>query len=680
MIRAATLSTLLLCFAAAGAAPTPREGLLKPPADAEHFVFVSEAGKHGDEWRWTLPDGRVAYRQSTSLRGWIYETDAVVTLDDDGMPVAITVRGVTPDGDAAETFTVDEGTARWQSTEERGSAPFDGDEIYVPASHPLLYYAVPIAAARAAADGRQPLLPSGTAAIEPASSLVFEGPQGKKKVTLHYVTGILSSPLPVWLDEDGEFFAYFRTLGLFPEGYEGNIPAMKAAQDAAETAAIEGVAKRFLSEAARAPVLFDDVMLFDADGRRFVPGQAVLVKDGRIAQIGDAGSIDAGDGTRRIDGRGHSLVPGLWDAHRHIGDDYSVLQNVASGIVNFRSPGTEIDRAVAVAQRRVKGELVAGEVWASAIVDQKHPLAAQGAMTVTSEAEAIAAVREIHEAGLFGVKFYTSMKPEWIAPAAAEAHRLGLHVSGHVPATMRPLEAVRAGYDELTHINFVAMQLMPQAVVDQSNTNQRLEGPLRYAKDMDLDGAGVKAFIAELADRGTVVDPTLVIFESLAVPPGEGQLPPAYAPYAGLFPAPTERQWRTGGYPLVEGLTRDDYRDSVRKLMELVGVLHEAGITIVAGTDGQGIELVREVELYEMAGMSRAEALATATLVPAEVVGADGRTGSIRVGKEADLVLVDGDVSRDLGALRRVVTVVSDGTVMDAAELRAAAGITGTPK
>jgi imidazolonepropionase-like amidohydrolase len=190
----------------------------------------------------------------------------------------------------------------------------------------------------------------------------------------------------------------------------------------------------------------------------------------------------------------------------------------------------------------------------------------------------------------------------------------------------------------------------------------------------------MKAFIAELAERGTIVDPTLVIFESLAVPPGEGRLPPAYAPYAGLFPAPTERQWGSGGYPLVEGLTRDDYRASVRKLTELVGVLHEAGITIVAGTDGQGIELVREIELYETAGMSKAEALASATLVPARVVGADERTGSIRVGKEADLVLVDGDVSRELGALRRVVTVVSDGTVMGAAELRAAAGITGPPK
>ena len=115
-------------------------------------------------------------------------------------------------------------------------------------------------------------------------------------------------------------------------------------------------------------------------------------------------------------------------------------------------------------------------------------------------------------------------------------------------------------------------------------------------------------------------------------------------------------------------------------MVELVGALHDAGVTVVAGTDGWGIELVRELEIYQQAGMTPAEALQAATIVPARVVGADKRTGSIAVGKEADLVLVDGDVSTDLGALRRVVTVVSDGYVMDGDALRKAAGYSGRPK
>ncbi|MGI8704604.1 MAG: amidohydrolase family protein [Sphingomicrobium sp.] len=89
---------------------------------------------------------------------------------------------------------------------------------------------------------------------------------------------------------------------------------------------------------------------------------------------------------------------------------------------------------------------------------------------------------------------------------------------------------------------------------------------------------------------------------------------------------------------------------------------------------------MREIELYEQAGLSKAEALKTATINPAKLVGIDDRTGSIVVGKEADLLLVDGDVSSDLGALRRTEVVISNGYVMDADALRKAAGFTGRPK
>jgi imidazolonepropionase-like amidohydrolase len=298
---------------------------------------------------------------------------------------------------------------------------------------------------------------------------------------------------------------------------------------------------------------------------------------------------------------------------------------------------------------------------------------------VSSEAEAIAAVHKIHDAGLWGVKFYTSMDPAWIAPAAAEAHKLGMHVHGHIPAHMRPLDAVRAGYDEITHINFVMMQFMPQDVVDRANTSQRLEGPAKFGKDVDLNGPEARAFIAELAQRKTIVDPTLVVWEGQLT--SDGGVPmPAYASYMGILSPVYDRFFKAGGYPLVDGYSRDDYRKSWQKLVELVGDLHKAGITIVAGTDGQGIEIVREVELYNEAGFTPAEALQAATIVPARMVGADKRTGSIAVGKEADVGLVDGDVANDLGALRRVVTVVSDGYVMDGDELRKEAGFSGRPK
>jgi imidazolonepropionase-like amidohydrolase len=690
MMRSILISALLAAVAShavqahevqaprATAAPVPKEQLLKPPADAVHYVIVSEAGKHGDQWRWQLPDGRTAYRWSQELRGWITEMDQVNTLAPDGTIQALEVRGVTMSGDAAEVFKVENGRASWKTASDSGEAPAGG--WYVPAGGVSIASAPLVEKLAAAGEAGIGFLPSGQGRMTFGSTLSLRGPGGPKRVQLAFMRGLLPSPVPVWLDENRRFFAEIGHISTIPAGYEGALKQLRDAQDAATAAEVRGIAQRFLTPAAKAPVLFDNVRLFDADKGVFLADRAVLARNGKIAAIAAAGSLKPPAGARVIDGRGKTLVPGIWDSHMHIGDDWSVLANVANGITSFRSPGTTFDRAIEATKRRATGELLMGEPFISAIIDKKHPLAAQGAEVVSSEAEAIAAVRRIKNAGLWGVKFYTSMDPRWIAPAAAEAHRLGLHVHGHVPAGMKPSEAVAAGYDELTHLNFVVMESMPKDVIDKANTRQRMEGPARLFKDVDLDGPLMTAFIADLARRKTVVDPTIVIFEGYLTQDG-GKPHPAYAPYMGIVSPVLERSsFTSGGYPLVEGYTREDYRKSYANMVKLVGKLHKARVPILAGTDGWGIELIRELEIYQQAGFSPAEALQTATILPARVVGADKRTGSIAVGKEADMVLVDGDPSKELGALRRVLTVVSDGYVMDADELRKAAGYSGRPK
>ncbi|KGB57380.1 amidohydrolase family protein [Sphingopyxis sp. SE2] len=663
---------------AAQSKPVPKEELLKPPADAVRYSVVSEAGQHGNQWRWQLPDGRTAYRWSQELRGWITEMDQVTTFAPDGTIAAVTVRGVTMSGDAAEEFRVANGRASWKTANDAGEAAAGG--WYIPAGGVGIANAPLIDALAAAGDAGLAFLPSGKGHMTFGPTEVIQGPGGPKTVQLAFISGILPSPLPVWLDENKRHFADISYISVIPAGYEGALKQLRDVQEKATAEAVAGVASRFLTPAAKAPVLFDNVQLFDADKGTFLTSRAVLAQDGRIAAIGAAGSLKAPAGTRVIDGRGKTLVPGIWDSHLHIGDDWDVLSNMANGITSFRSPGTTFDRAVDATKRRAEGSLLMGEPFISVIIDKKDPLAAQGAEVVGSAEEAIAAVRRVKEAGLWGVKFYTSMNPAWIAPAAAEAHRLGLHVHGHVPATMKPSEAVAAGYDELTHLNFVVMESMPREVIDKSNTRARMEGPARYFKDVDLDAPLMKGFIADLAAKKTIVDPTIVIFEGMLTQDG-GKPHPAYAPYMGIISPVIERSaFTAGGYPLVEGLTRDDYRKSYAKMVELVRRLHKAGVPIVAGTDGWGIELIRELEIYRQAGFTPAEAIQSATILPAHVVGADKRTGSIAVGKEADMVLVDGDAATDLGALRRVVTVVSDGYVMDADALRKAAGYSGAPK
>lgn len=172
---------------------------------------------------------------------------------------------------------------------------------------------------------------------------------------------------------------------------------------------------------------------------------------------------------------------------------------------------------------------------------------------------------------------------------------------------------------------------------------------------------------------------TCTAFRALFDLPENGDLSPAYAPFVGTLPPATERGFRTGGFAVPKDLTRADYRASWAKLVDLLARMHRAGIPIVAGTDGSGIEIVRELEIYQQAGFTAAEALAAATIVPARLTGSDAHTGSITVGKAADLALVDGDPSKRLADLRQTRLVMLDGRLFDTDTLREAAGFSGRP-
>ena len=678
MRRIVLAALLATCASAAVADPTPKEQLLVPPAGATHYVVVSTAGKHGDEYMWTMPDGRLAFRQSILLRGLIFETDETMRVGADGMPSEIVIRGVTPQGDAAETFAVVNGQAMWTSPVDKGSAAYSAPTYYLAQGGPFLSSAPEIDRLMAAKQAGLALLPSGRATSDKVASLEVDGPQGKKQVDLVMVKGVSQSPQPVWV-ENGKFFGALVGLNLLPAGYEANADKMQAAQDAAIAALAPATAKKFLTADAKRPVLFSNVKMYDATKRQFLAGCYVLTEDGKIVSIGAAAPAKLPADTRVIDGKGKTLVPGLWDSHMHIGDDFQTVSEIALGVTNCRNPGGPIELEVSQRERRNAGTLVAPECWDSVIVDQKGPLVAQGSLPVSSLDETLAAVRKIAANHLTAVKFYTSMKPEWIAPGAKLAHQLGLHVHGHIPAGMRTLDAINDGYDEITHIYFATMQAMPQEVVDKANTTMRLLGPGKYFKDVDLDGEPTKTVIATMAAKHITLDPTLVVVEGVLLADA-GTPAPAYAPFVGTVPASVERGFKGGHIPYLPGMTRADSEASVDHMGQYVAKLFHARVPIVAGTDGYGYELVRELELYVKGGLTPAEALSTATISAARNVKADNRTGSIAVGKEADLLLVDGDPEKNIGDLRHVDQVMSDGYLMDGNALRKTAGYSGMPK
>jgi len=202
-----SMTALLLaaCASAAVAAPTPKDQLLVPPKDATHFVIVSTAGKHGDEYMWKTADGRTAFRQSILLRGLIFETDETMRLGADGMPTEVVIRGVTPSGDAAENFAIANSNASWTSPVDKGGTAYSAPAFYVAQGGPFVSVAPQVDALLAAGSAGMALLPSGKATFQKVTSLDVDGPQGKKHVDLVLMRGTAQTPQPYWV-ENGKFF------------------------------------------------------------------------------------------------------------------------------------------------------------------------------------------------------------------------------------------------------------------------------------------------------------------------------------------------------------------------------------------------------------------------------------------------------------------------------------------
>jgi imidazolonepropionase-like amidohydrolase len=660
------------------AAQTPAEQLSKPPATATHYLIQSTGTKHGDAWLWTTADGQRMARESWILRGQVFEFDSRGKPGADGMPAALEIRGFSPTGDAAESLTVSNGKASWKSPVDAGGAAYTKPAFYSTQGGPIDNTAWFLERILASPDRTMKLLPGGEARATKLTTLTVGSGATSQEVTAWAITGLANTPIPMWSDARGKFFGFVFFLSWLPEAYGGEHTRLNEAQNTALAAQGPALVKS-LVKAPAGPVAFTQVQLFDADARKFVADQTVVVDQGRIVSVGPSASAKVPSGAQVIAGRGKTLVPGLWDCHMHVASDFTGLQELSMGVTSVRDPGNEDSLTVDRRKRREQGQLLMPNVYASSLIDGKGPNTAQVANVATSEAEALALVGKARANGFTGVKFYGTLNPQWLPAATREAHKLGLHVHGHIPQGIRPLDAINAGYDEITHINWIIMQAMPDSVIQASNGIMRFEGPGRHARDLDLDSEPIKTLIATMAAKGIYSDPTMVAFEGLYVPE-PGDLGESYVSFVGTLPPTTERGFRTGGFAVPKDLTRADYRKSWAKMVELLGRMHKAGVPIVAGTDGAGIELIHELEIYVSAGFTPAEALASATIVPAKLVGQDARTGSIKVGKTADLVLVEGDPSKRIGDLRQTRVVMLDGKLLDADALRAAAGFSGRPK
>jgi hypothetical protein len=675
----ALLATLLLAMPAWSQAPA--DASAGPPANAQHFLVLSLTGPHGESWRWTTPSGEIRARETLTLDGEVTELEARATAGADGLPVRIEISGRTPRGDAAEDFSASDGHATWKSPVDSGSADAAGaaGHFYASVNAPvgLLGW---LAERTLAAPGQAlALLPHGAVTATKLRTVELHGvyPEDKRSVDVWVFTGLGNSPQPVWMNGDGTFFGIAGALSWLPDTYSAEEKTLEDAQTGALSLAAGRLSQK-LAHPRRGGTAFTHVRLYDAEKRTFLNNQTVIVEGASISNVGPTREVPLPPGVLLFDGTGKTLLPGLWDMHMHVADDYTGFQELALGVTSIRDTGNDDERTIDRRQRVDAEELLMPNVYALGAIDGEGPYTMPFANIATSQEWTNAYVDQAFENDFIGASFYRSLNPDWVAAAAAEAHRIGLHVHGVPPARMRPLDALGAGFDELSQLGSLLLQAAPEPVLARAGGPEFSFDLARLAKEVDIDGPEVTALLRSMIQKKTFLDPTLVAYESLFVPE-TGQLAPAHAPYAGTMSPVAERSLRAGGLALPAGSTRAELRASFTRLVALLERVRRAGIPIVAGSAGNGLELVRELELYVQAGYTPAEALATATILPATLVGQQSVTGSIGIGKDADLFLVDGDPSKDIGALRRTSMVMVGGRLMEADGLRRAAGYSDRP-
>ncbi len=496
----------------------------------------------------------------------------------------------------------------------------------------------------------------------------------KKPLSRYSVHGLIWGGETLWLDKQGNLISLVSVdtdLDQFEavrEGYEAALGTFVSKAGADGMAALAEMSHSIQGRRSALIALVGGTLI-DGTGTPAVPDAVVLVSDGRIRAAGPRADIKIPKDATVIDVAGKTILPGLWDMHAHVSQVEWGPIYLAAGVTTARDCGNEFEFITAVRDAVAQGRGLGPHLLLAGIVDGSSPTAVGVARVDTAE-QARAWTDRYHDAGFQQMKIYNSVKLEGLKAVAAEAHRLGMTVTGHVPRELNGYQAIEAGQDQINHIVFIAAMMRPP-IPSTLTGPDRSRATAQADAGIDLNSAEAQRALSFLRDHHTVVDPTLSIFEldkattanpPLNFEPGIAKLPPELSSQLTDVGPPSELS---------------ELRDKAwQKEVQVVGALHRAGVPVVAGTDQAvpGYSIYRELELYVKAGFTPMEAIQAATNIPARVMGVDREVGTIEKGKRADLIIVDRNPLENISNLRTVESVMTGGVLYSSSKLWPLAG------
>ena len=428
----------------------------------------------------------------------------------------------------------------------------------------------------------------------------------------------------------------------------------------------------------RQPLAITDVTVIDVERGRSIGPRTVLIDEGRIVTIATVRSADIPANAQRIDGRGRFLIPGLVDMHVHLfngysrrpPNDWSFPLFIANGVTAVREMNADTASIAVVNQWRKAVE--AGDLIAPRI------LAAGVAVRGKSPDDAVRQVNAAADAGTDFIKIFSEVPVAHWRAILDSAQARSLPVLGHVPAGVSLLASAAAGQRDNEHL-MQAFEACSSAEAQMLEQRHDLDGNAAAALRDAQEAAVLQAFdqricrrvAKSLAATGQVQVPTLVLdYEDSIRRPGylndDARL--------RYLRADERARWDRFVASVASGdHALEKQRWNVAR--QIVSTFNRSAVPILSGTDAPmpgvypGFSLHDELALLVQSGLTPRAALRSATLSPAEFLGIAGETGSIEVGKRADLVVLDADPTRDVRNTRRIHALIFDGRLLRRADL-----------
>ena len=419
--------------------------------------------------------------------------------------------------------------------------------------------------------------------------------------------------------------------------------------------------------------VFEQVSVIPMDRERVLADRTVIVRDGRIAEIGASGGVAVPAGATRIDGRGKFLIPTLAEMHAHVPTEREQAERalflyVANGIGTIRSMLGDPSH-FALRDRARRGEIVAPTMYLSG--------PSFNGQTAPTPDAAAARVVEQKKAGYDLLKIHPGVPRDGFDALARTAGAQGIRFAGHVPAAVGLRRALEAKYWTIDHLDgYIEALVRPGAPAGQLFGINLVD---------QIDESRLRLLVEQTKAAGTWMVPTQILIENWYGP--EDVL--AMRKWPEMQYSRRGRSGPVGGSKTEErsSLLRGPSSEYIALRRRLIKALHDGGVGVLLGSDAPqtwnvpGFSIHREIATYVAAGLTPFQALVTGTRAVAEHLGTSRSAGTIDVGKRADMVLLDGNPLQEIGNTSKIAGVMVGGRWLSKSEIdkrllasRAAAG------